>query len=51
MAFFSRKSHPAYLWKLHENWRTAITRRSTLWQRHGGEWKILFHQGTIVQHP
>jgi hypothetical protein len=24
MAFFSRKSRPAYSWKLHENWRTAI---------------------------
>jgi hypothetical protein len=24
MAFFSRKSHPPYYWKLHENWRTAI---------------------------
>jgi hypothetical protein len=28
MAFFSRKSHPAYFWKLHENWRTAITRKT-----------------------
>jgi hypothetical protein len=25
------------------------TRRSTIWQRTGSGWKILFHQGTIVQ--
>lgn len=24
------------------------TRRTTIWQRHGNEWKIVFHQGTIV---
>ena len=26
-----------------------VTRRSTLWRRAGGAWKILYHQGTIVQ--
>ena len=26
-----------------------ITRRSTVWQRTSGAWKIVFHQGTIVQ--
>ena len=25
------------------------TRRATIWQRIGAEWKIVFHQGTIVQ--
>ncbi len=28
-----------------------ITRRSTLWRRAGEGWKILYHQGTIVQEP
>ncbi len=26
-----------------------ITRRSTIWRRRGGEWKIVYHQGTLVQ--
>jgi hypothetical protein len=26
-----------------------ITRRSTIWQNTSGTWKILYHQGTIVQ--
>lgn len=25
------------------------TRRATIWQRSGGDWKILYHQGTLVQ--
>ena len=25
------------------------TRRATIWQRSGGAWKIVFHQGTVVQ--
>ena len=25
-----------------------LTRRTTLWQRRDGNWKILFHQGTVV---
>lgn len=25
-----------------------VTRRATLWRRRGGEWKIVYHQGTIV---
>jgi hypothetical protein len=25
------------------------TRRATVWQRIAGDWKIVFHQGTIVQ--
>ena len=24
------------------------TRRTTLWRRAGGGWKIMFHQGTII---
>ena len=26
-----------------------VTRRSTIWRRTSGEWKILYHQGTIVE--
>jgi len=29
--------------------RTRVTRRMTIWQRSAGGWKILYHQGTIVQ--
>ena len=25
-----------------------VTRRTTLWRRHGKNWKIVFHQGTLV---
>ena len=25
-----------------------LTRRSTIWRRAGGDWKIVFHQGTVV---
>jgi hypothetical protein len=25
------------------------TRRATIWQRDAGDWKIVFHQGTVVQ--
>jgi len=28
-----------------------ITRRATIWRRSGDGWKIVFHQGTIVQEP
>jgi hypothetical protein len=28
-----------------------VTRRATIWQRMEGEWKIVFHQGTIVESP
>jgi hypothetical protein len=28
-----------------------ITRRATIWRRSGDGWKIVFHQGTIVQSP
>ena len=28
-----------------------LTRRSTIWRRESGEWKIVFHQGTVVQAP
>ena len=27
---------------------TRVTRRSTIWQRTAEDWKIVFHQGTIV---
>jgi hypothetical protein len=26
-----------------------VTRRATIWRRAGGEWKIVFHQGTLVE--
>jgi hypothetical protein len=26
-----------------------LTRRSTIWRRYGLDWKIVFHQGTIVE--
>jgi hypothetical protein len=26
-----------------------VTRRSTVWRRHGATWKIVYHQGTIVE--
>jgi hypothetical protein len=26
-----------------------LTRRASIWQRIAGEWKILYHQGTLVQ--
>jgi hypothetical protein len=25
-----------------------VSRRSTIWRRHGDEWMIVFHQGTLV---
>jgi len=28
---------------------TRITLRSTIWRKHGENWKIVFHQGTVVQ--
>lgn len=28
--------------------KTRVTRRSTLWRRINGDWKILYHQGTII---
>lgn len=28
-----------------------ITRRSTIWRQVKGEWKIFYHQGTLVQEP
>lgn len=26
-----------------------VTRRSTIWRRRGADWKIVYHQGTIVE--
>ncbi len=26
-----------------------VTRRTTIWRRHGSDWKIVYHQGTIVE--
>ena len=26
-----------------------ITRRSTIWRRRGGAWRIVYHQGTVVE--
>jgi RimJ/RimL family protein N-acetyltransferase len=28
--------------------KTRLTKRSTLWRRENGAWKILYHQGTVV---
>lgn len=28
-----------------------VTRRSSLWRRHGTDWKVLYHQGTLVVDP
>jgi hypothetical protein len=28
-----------------------LSRRSTIWRRSGGDWVIVFHQGTLVQAP
>jgi hypothetical protein len=28
-----------------------VTRRSTIWRRHGEAWRIVYHQGTIVETP
>ncbi|TPG07269.1 DUF4440 domain-containing protein [Rhodanobacter glycinis] len=28
-----------------------VSRRSTIWRRHGGGWQIVFHQGTLVATP
>jgi RimJ/RimL family protein N-acetyltransferase len=29
--------------------KTRVTRRSTLWRKVGGNWKILYHQGTLIE--
>lgn len=29
--------------------KTRVTRRSTIWRKCNSEWKILYHQGTIVE--
>lgn len=29
--------------------KTRVTRRSTIWRNCGGKWKILYHQGTVMQ--
>jgi hypothetical protein len=31
--------------------RTRHTRRMTIWERTASGWKILFHQGTVIQDP
>src|SRR5262245_33122013 len=28
---------------------TRVTRRATIWRRSAGDWKIVYHQGTIVE--
>jgi len=28
-----------------------VTRRATIWRRNGAAWKIVYHQGTIVENP
>ena len=29
--------------------KTRVTRRSTIWRRVNGDWKILYHQGTVIE--
>ncbi|MFN7710706.1 MAG: DUF4440 domain-containing protein [Holosporales bacterium] len=29
--------------------KTRLTRRSTIWRRISGNWKILYHQGTVIE--
>jgi hypothetical protein len=29
--------------------KTRSTRRSTIWRKIGWEWKILYHQGTVIE--
>ncbi|PPE03412.1 GNAT family N-acetyltransferase [Holospora curviuscula] len=29
--------------------KTRVTRRSTLWSKKNGDWKILYHQGTLIE--
>jgi hypothetical protein len=31
--------------------RSRMTRRATIWRRAGSQWKILYHQGTVVESP
>lgn len=31
--------------------RTRVTRRTTVWRKTHGGWKIAYHQGTIVENP
>ena len=31
--------------------RAELSRRSTIWRRHGGDWQIMFHQGTLIGMP
>jgi hypothetical protein len=28
--------------------KIRVTRRSTIWRKHNGDWKILYHQGTVI---
>jgi len=28
--------------------KTRVTRRSTIWRKVKGQWKILYHQGTVI---
>ncbi len=28
--------------------KTRVTRRSTVWRKQNGDWKILYHQGTVI---
>ena len=39
----------ALTYRLHQAGR--LTRRVTLWRRDGHGWKILSHQGTVIQEP
>lgn len=43
-------SHDTYLltYTLIQGKEKRVTRRSTIWQLDGNQWKILYHQGTII---
>lgn len=45
----TRIAHDSYLltYTLIQD-KTRLTKRSTLWRRENGAWKILYHQGTVV---
>ena len=47
--FHCRQLGPAVYLLTYTLWQgTRQTRRSTLWENSSGQWKALFHQGTIV---
>lgn len=48
--FYCRRISPdAYLLTYTLRQGERITRRSTLWEQTTGQWKVLYHQGTVVE--